>query len=60
MTEEQATLLLIKGTIADFSAETQEAINKCVASIREQLVAYPKGEAHFALALLVAELNASR
>ncbi|EPS1205498.1 TPA: hypothetical protein ACKP07_004974 [Serratia marcescens] len=59
MTEEQATLLLVKGTIADLPAETQESVKKCVASIRELLAAYPNGEAHIALALLGAELAAN-
>lgn len=59
MTEEQATLLLVKGTIAELPAEAQESVKKCVASIRELLAASPNGEGHIALALLVAEQAAT-
>lgn len=58
MTEDEATLLLIKGTIADLPPETQEAVKQCVARFNEVLAAYPNGEAHLALALLGAEMAA--
>lgn len=57
MTQEQETLLLIKGSISELSAEHQQAIKDCVADVRNRLAA-AGAVAGYVVALLGAELAA--
>lgn len=58
MTQDQLTLLLIKGTIADLPDEDRQKVDEATRQVREVLAAYPEGHATLALALLSAELAA--
>lgn len=58
MTEEEATLLMIKGSIADLPPDMQENVKQCVARINEVLAEYPNGEGLIALGLRCAEFAA--
>lgn len=58
MTQDQLTLLLIKGTIADLPGEDRCKVDAAAKQLREIMDAYPEGHASMALALLAAELAA--
>lgn len=56
MTEDKATFLLIKGSIADLPKPDQEAIERVAAQLREIIALHP-GHAMLAFALVGAELQ---
>lgn len=58
MTEEQQTLLVIKGTIADLQPSEQLQVTKCLEVIRK-LLAENEPYGHMALALVGAEIAAT-
>ncbi|KZE34224.1 hypothetical protein [Crenobacter luteus] len=58
MTQDQLTLLLIKGTIADLPDADRQKVDEATRQVRELLAIYPEGHAALALALLGAELAA--
>ncbi|GHD63819.1 hypothetical protein [Jeongeupia chitinilytica] len=58
MNEDQLTLLLIKGAIAELPADEQQQVHAVTQQIRDVMAAYPSGSAAMAIALLGAELAA--
>lgn len=58
MSEEQLTLLLIKGAIADLPAEDQAQVQTCVQQLRNALGAFRPEHGMLALSLLGAEAAA--
>ena len=57
MTEEQTTLLLIKGALSEFGADEQQKVNACADQLRSILEANGK-HGLWALGLVGAELAA--
>lgn len=58
MTEQQATVLMIKGTISELPPERQAVVSECEKAIRSLLSQHPNGEAMIALALVGAMFDA--
>lgn len=57
MSDDEVTLVLFKGVIADLPAEQQDTVRTCADKIRELVARYPGGEAVLALGLVGAELQ---
>jgi len=57
MTDDQVTLVLFKGVIADLPAEQQDTVRDCADKIRYLIAQHPGGEAVLALGLVGAELQ---
>ncbi|MEM5445420.1 hypothetical protein [Serratia marcescens] len=57
MTDDELTIVLFKGVIADLPAEQQETVHLCASKVRELLAEYPDGEAALAIGLIGAELQ---
>lgn len=58
MTEEQQTLLMIKGTIAYLPESDQQKIHEVIQKVRATLGAYSEDHVTMAMALLSAEMVA--
>ncbi|WP_293766611.1 hypothetical protein [uncultured Aquitalea sp.] len=58
MTQDELTLLLIKGAIADLPDEDKQQVYLAIEQIREAMAAYPEDHAALALTLLTTELAA--
>lgn len=57
MTNDELTIVLFKGVIAELPVEQQETVQLCANKIRELLTQYPDGEATLAVGLIGAELQ---
>ncbi|WP_279203784.1 hypothetical protein [Obesumbacterium proteus] len=59
MTQDEVTILMLKGLIASLPEEMQQNVQTCRESLQELLSHYPDGEAVIALGLTVAEIPKS-
>lgn len=59
MTEDEMTILMLKGLITSLPEEQQKNVQTCRESLQELLSHYPDGEAVIALGLTVAEIPKS-
>ncbi|MBA5234765.1 hypothetical protein H2Y56_22040 [Pectobacterium aroidearum] len=57
MTQQEATLLLIKGTISELPDEKQKLVAACAQTIRDLISNNPAGEGLIALALVGSEID---
>jgi len=55
MTQEEQTVLMVKGLIASLPEDKQQVAQQCIETIRSLLEAHPDGEALLALALVAAD-----
>lgn len=58
MTQDEQTLLLIKGAISDLPSDAQEAIREIAENFRRVIKEAPEGYGSIALALVGAEMAA--
>ena len=56
MTEDEMTILMLKGLITSLPEEQQKNVQTCRESLQELLNRYPDGEAVIALGLTAAEI----
>lgn len=57
MTNDEETLLLFKGLMADLTDEQRQNVNTCIATLRAMLTKYSDGEAVLAIGFIGAEMQ---
>ncbi|CDG86903.1 conserved hypothetical protein [Xenorhabdus bovienii str. feltiae Florida] len=55
MTEDEQTLLMFKGLIAELPEDSRKNYEQCIKIVRQLLIDYPNGEALIALGYIGAE-----